>query len=381
MSDEGKKITICSVGDLMICDSPLYASVGVGSRYSEIKDRILSNCKAMFDDADIVMGNLETVVYEPKNKSLKETQMCCSEDVIENLCEAGFSILNIANNHCMQHGTDGFNNTRRTCEKYGIKPVGIRDETPYVKKIDGVKIAFLSLCIHLEWYEPDHILYEDHIERIIESVRSLRADDGQIIIVVSAHWGDEFATYPSNAQIALAHKIVDCGANVILGHHSHVYQGIEEYKNAVIVYGQGNFVSDMVPEICRQTGIVKIVIDALDCLPSVSYELVKYYISDSFIPVPAEGDWFENRQAKLDEALTGKKSDEKYWSTIRYNRNRAHSGFTSYFKKNIGKYRLRVSMKMIFEFIIRKTKRVIGTSSDGKVSSMDTVIFEALNRL
>lgn len=381
MSDKGKKITICSVGDLMICDSPLYASVGVRSKYSEIREKIFSNCKAVFDDADIVIGNFETVVHSPKNKGLKEIQMCCSESVVEDLRKAGFSILNIANNHCMQHGTAEFNNTKDTCEKYGIKPIGIRDEKPYIKVIDGVKLAFLSLCIHLEWYEPNRILYEDRIERIIKDVKNLREKNTDMIIIVSVHWGDEFATYPSNAQIALAHKLVDYGANVILGHHSHVYQGIEEYKYAVIVYGQGNFVSDMVPEMCRQTGIVRIVIDAWGCYPCVSYELVQYYISDDFVPVPAEGDWFEARQAKLYEILTGNTSDEKYWSAIRRNRNQAHRGFTSYFKKNIGKYRLQVSIKMLLEFIGRKMKRMIGTSTDGQISSMDPNIYRVLKKL
>lgn len=381
MSDKGKRITICSVGDLMICDSPLYVSVGVGSKYPDIKDKLFSNCRKVFDEADIVIGNFETVVHEPTNKGLKETQMCCPESVVEDLKKAGFSILNLANNHCMQHGTDGFNNTISTCEKYGVKPIGIRDEDPYFKEVGGVKFAFLSLCIHLEWYEPDYILYEDRIDRIIKSVQILHKKDENLIIVVSIHWGDEFATYPSNAQIALAHKLVDCGARVILGHHSHVYQGIEEYKGAVIAYSQGNFISDMVPEMCRETGIVKIVFDVLCGHLCVSYEMVQYYMSDGFIPIPADSDWFEARQARLDEALTGNNSDEKYWSTIRKNRNRAHSGFTSYLKKNIVKYRLQVSMKMILEFISRKMKRVIGTSTDGQISSMDQNIYKVLKEL
>ncbi len=111
------KATICSVGDLMICDSPLYTSVGVGSKYGKIRTKMFSQCKKIFDQADITIGNFETVVHKPKNKSLKELQMCCSESVISDLKQAGFSVLNIANNHCMQHGVKGFNATKKACEK------------------------------------------------------------------------------------------------------------------------------------------------------------------------------------------------------------------------------------------------------------------------
>lgn len=373
--DNDKKITICSVGDLMICDSPLYASVGVGSKYPEIRGELFNNCKAVFNDADIVIGNFETVVHRPKNKSLKEIQMSCPEGVVEELKKAGFNVLNIANNHCMQHGIDGFDNTKRACEKYGIKPIGIRDEEPYIKEIEGVKVAFFSICIHLEWYEPEHILYENRIEKIIKGVVNLREKDADMGIIVSVHWGDEFAMYPSNAQIALAHRLVDCGANIILGHHSHVYQGIEEYKGAVIVYGQGNFVSDMVPEMCRQTGIVRIEIDEQK---RATYRLFPYIIGNDFIPVSAVDKWTKGRKAELNKALNGEHSDDDYWKAIKKNHSVGHYDFKKYFKKNVGQYKLTVSSRMIVEFLGRKFKRIIGTTTDGKVSSMDSEIYEVL---
>ena len=377
MRDKDKKITICSVGDLMICDSPLYASVGVGSKYPEIREKLFGKCKTVFADADIVIGNFETVVHRSKNKSLKETQMCCSESVVEDLKKDGFSVLNIANNHCMQHGTEGFQKTRDTCEKCGIKPIGIKDEDPYIVEIDGVELAFLSLCIHLEWYEPNHILYENRIERIIKEVESLREKNTNMVIIVSVHWGDEFASYPSNAQVALAHKLVDCGANVILGHHSHVYQGIEEYRGAVVVYGQGNFISDMIPKMCRQTGIVRIDIDKQK---KARYKLHPYFIGDDFVPASSDGGWLEGRQKELQDSLDGKHADDDYWKAITRNHSSAHNDFKVFFKHNLGKYSVRISSKMIWEFVGRKIERIVGTSSDGQISSMDSEIYEVLKK-
>lgn len=108
MEIPSKKITICSVGDLMICDSPLYASVGVGTKYIRNGKALFRNSKYLFADANVVIGNFETVVHTPRNRGLKETQMCCPESVVADLKKAGFSILNLANNHCMQHGMQGF---------------------------------------------------------------------------------------------------------------------------------------------------------------------------------------------------------------------------------------------------------------------------------
>ena len=377
MNNQSQKLTICSVGDLMICDSPLYASVGVGSKYPEFGSALFCNCRDLFYAADIVIGNFETVVYNPRNRSLEEAQMCCPEGVIADLKKAGFSILNLANNHCMQHGTRGFQKTKETCEKSGIKPIGIRDETPYYISINGISLVFLSLCIHLEWYEPDHILYENRIERILEEITSLRKQDSNLRIIVSIHWGDEFAAYPSNAQIALAHTMVDYGADVILGHHSHVYQGIEEYKNALIVYGQGNFISDMVPEMCRETGVIVICIDGQK---KIDYQFHPYWINNDFIPIVAEGKWMEGRKKELINALSGENTDEDYWKAITQNHARAHNDFKTFFKHNLHEYKLRISLRMVWEFIGRKVERLLGTSSDGQVSSMDTEIFKALKK-
>lgn len=361
----------------MICDSPLYASVGVGAKYPIIGKTLFRNCKALFADADLVIGNFETVVYDPKDKSLQEIQMCCGETVVQDLKKSGFSVLNLANNHCMQHGVEGFQKTKDACEKYGIKPIGIKNEEPYIVQINGFELAFLSLCIHLEWYEPERILYENRIERIITELSELHRKDPNIVLIVSAHWGDEFAAHPSNAQIALAHKLVDCGADVILGHHAHVYQGIEEYNGSIIVYGQGNFISDMVPEMCRQTGVAVIEIDRQK---KIRYELYSFLIHDDFVPAAASGEWMGERQTVLEHALAGEYTDEDYWKMITRNHSRAHKDFKAFFKRNISKYKLSISVRMIWEFIGRKIKRILGTSSDGKISSMDPAIRDVLKK-
>ena len=381
MNNENK-LTIYSFGDAMICDSPLFVSVGVGSKYKKNRDSIIDNCSRHFRDADVVIGNLEAVVHTPKKRSLVEMQMSCSDSVIEDLKQAGCTVLNLANNHCLQHGTEGFQRTKQCCIDNGIVPIGTKNENPIEYVIKGHCIALLSLCIHLEWYQPNNIMYENCIERIANSVRDLKKQGNSTVIIVSVHWGDEFAIYPSNAQIALAHKLVDEGADIILGHHPHVYQGVETYKGAVIAYSQGNFISDMVPEMCRQTGALALqVCFEDDGKKTISYKLIPYYIDENYAPQRDKGEWVNERQAVLCDAIKGMFSDDDYWRMVGHNHSIAHKSFIRFFTKNIYKYNLGISSKMLIEFAGRKMKRIKGTSTDGRVSSMDPEIYSALDKM
>lgn len=354
---EKKEIIMCSVGDMMLSDSPLFVGVGVGAAFPRIKGQLFHNCKAEFHLADIVIGNFESVVYHPKRKNLAELQMSCSEDAIKAVKAAGFSVLNLANNHCLQHGTKSFFYTKEVCENEGIHVIGVRDEAPYICEIDGFRIAFLSINLHTEWYQPNDIQFENDMDRVLNKIRMLRNNSQETIIVLSIHWEDEFATFPSNNQIELCHKFVDDGANIILGHHSHVFQGIETYNNALIVYSQGNFVSDMVPSICRETGIVKIIISNSGENRNFKYELIPYYINDRFIPELSDGKWFHIRQKELADALAGNYSDADYRKNVEMHHRSCSRDFRKRFIHSFYRYRLNVFFKMMLEFFGRKVKK------------------------
>ncbi|WP_417091885.1 CapA family protein [Marvinbryantia sp.] len=355
-----REVIICSVGDLMLSDSPLFVGVGVGATFQSIKDEVFYNCEEHFSNANIVIGNFETVVYHPKHKNLAELQMSCPESTIDIVGKAGFSILNLANNHCLQHGTDAFFHTKKVCEEAGIGVIGIKNENPYIIDIDGVKFAFLSLFIHIELYQPDDIRYEDDNEKVLRKTELLHNEQPDTVIVLAVHWGDEFATFPSNAQIEIAHKFADTGVSILLGHHSHVFQGIEKYKDSLIVYGQGNFVSDMVPQICRQTGIVEIKVTKQEGPAIISYEMHPYYINDCMYPIPSDGGWFLDRQKKLQEALSGKYTDKDYWDVVNTQHRCCSNDFRKRFRKSFYKYKPNIFMRMMYEFFLRKMKKKLG---------------------
>ena len=371
-------ITICSVGDLMISDSPLYVSVGVGTAYRKIRDRLFCECKSVFQDADIVVGNLESVVYQPKDNTLSENQMSCGEDAIKDLKDSGFNVLNLANNHSLQHGTEALAYTQNICKKNGICGIGLKDDPVCYIDRDNIKVAFLSLCIHKEWYLPESITYENRINYILSEIQRIRAKDKSIVIIVSVHWGDEFALYPSDAQIGLAHLFVNEGVDLVLGHHAHVFQGIEEYERSLIVYGQGNFVSDMVPGVCRETGIVKVKISINNEEKKITYSFIPFYINDSLIPVKAAGEWFDERQVLLYEALKEGVSETQYWKDVNKVHRECHMAFRQFFLKHFKRYRIDIAITMLFEFVIRKFRRIIRKTNDGNKGSMNSEVNEFL---
>lgn len=342
----------------MLSDSPLFVGVGVGSAFQKIKDEVFKDCKQCFREADVVIGNFETVVYHPIRQSLAELQMCCPESTIDVVREAGFSVLNLANNHCLQHGTAAFFYTKKVCEDAGIRTIGLRNEAPSVIDIQGLRFAFFSLCIHIEWYQPDDIRYEDNIEKVLGRVEEYHKTNPRDLIVLALHWGDEFASFPSNEQIALAHKFIDIGVDIILGHHPHVFQGIEQYKGALCVYSQGNFVSDMVPQMCRETGIVQIRITIDDCVKRISYEMLPYYINARMIPEPQDNNWFQDRQRELANALSGKYSDMDYWNIVNFHHRSCSNDFRERFKKTFYKYKPTIFIRMMYEFFVRKLKKI-----------------------
>ena len=377
---EAKKITICSVGDLMLCDSPLYVSVGVGTNYPKIRKQLYSNCQDDLKSGDITIGNLESVFYIPPKNNLKERQMICPAEAITDLKKAGFNVLNVANNHCLQHGTDSFFKTISLCRDSGITAVGSKNEDICYLKIKDVTAAFLSLCLVYERYQPADIQYQDNITHVVDMIKKIKEAKENSLIIISVHWGDEFTTYPSNAQITLAHKLIEYGANIILGHHSHVFQGVEEYKNGLILYGQGNFISDMKPELCSETGITKIYAEETDVGFKLYYEIIPYKIND-FIPVKNKGEWIIQRQKDLQNALENRISDDVYWENKTKNHKTCHEVFKSYFISHIKQYDLRISSQMIMEFGLRKIGKLTGSYVSGRGSSMDGKIYSQLDSI
>ncbi|NPV28418.1 MAG: CapA family protein [Firmicutes bacterium] len=172
---------------------------------------------------------------------------------------AGYDVLSVANNHTLDYDDPAFLETLAVLRRAGIDPVGggknsIEAAQPVFKEANGYKVAFLAATemadIFWSWENPRTLEATQErpgvaaleARRLENTIRSLegRAD----LVVVSLHWGTEYSDYPTPAQREIAHRLVDAGADLIIGHHPHCLQGVELYRGSLIAYSLGNFVYD-----------------------------------------------------------------------------------------------------------------------------------------
>jgi poly-gamma-glutamate synthesis protein (capsule biosynthesis protein) len=188
-------------------------------------------------ETDFVFGNLEgPIVKNPPNFSDDSLQFAFYPEAIEGLKFANFNLLSLANNHTLNMGKSGLKQTREFLKNENINFVGdplkCSDEFLFQKD----KITFLAFNKTFTSNCPD--------EEVIETIKSVKKQNPENFLIVSIHWGNEYQIKSSAFQQKLARKIIDAGADLIIGHHPHVVQEIEIYNNKLIFYSLGNFVFD-----------------------------------------------------------------------------------------------------------------------------------------
>jgi poly-gamma-glutamate synthesis protein (capsule biosynthesis protein) len=245
-------IAVAAVGDLQLGDSPTSVGFGFGSRFSgsdltSALDGIRSALRG-----DVIFGNLEVPLSARSSavSSLSSRQMRGDPRFAEMLRAAGFTVLNVANNHAVQHGLDAFHASVAALRAAGIVPCGLRGLAPWasapiVLVANSVRVGILAYCLRPRQYgegEPPYA--EGSPDQIRADVARLRSDVD--CVLVSLHWGEEFVPVPSVDEAAFARSLIDCGATLILGHHPHVARPVERYRGGVIAYSLGNCVGDMV---------------------------------------------------------------------------------------------------------------------------------------
>jgi len=273
------------VGDLAMGDHP--KSVGFGF-YSKYRDGIsLNKAQSLFPigyDHDILFGNLEFTLGNDELIGKSHDEMNCrgiSEFAVF-LRQAGFNLVNIANNHIYQHGIADFKKTLKVLTDNNIGIVGLRD---VVCTSNVITIGAQSVCI-LGWSARprqgfvDNPPYREFDTRCYEEI--IEAKKKYTIVCVSIHWGEEFIEIPSDEEKLIARKMIDSGANVVIGHHPHVIREVEEYNGGLIAYSLGNFICDMIwNEKTRKTGYLYV--EFADNAISM-WEIVHGKIDESYFP-------------------------------------------------------------------------------------------------
>lgn len=236
-------VVINAVGDIMLAGS------GTGLFRRTGYDYPFAATAATLLRGDLTIGNLESPIARSGTEFTgKKFRFKSDPAAAAALRRAGFTHLSLANNHILDFGPGALQETIATLNGLGISHSGAGPDLGTARQgsvitIKGVRIALLaySLTYPEEFYAGAERAgtapgYESYYRADIA-----RAKESADYVVVSFHWGRECADFPGEYQKSTARKAIDAGADVILGHHPHVLQGIEYYKRGVIFYSLGNF--------------------------------------------------------------------------------------------------------------------------------------------
>lgn len=260
-----KSIRIMAVGDVCPGDHYFTMGHGVRSSYEKDPDGVFADVSQLLRGGDITFMNLEGVISDSglDPSSFKSFAFRGSPRMAKTLRGAGFNLANIANNHIMQHGVAAFDESVAALREAGIAPLGLKSSSefstePVFMEIDGARVGMLGYSTVPEQYAPGAVSYaQSEPEAVRRDVRLLKQSVDYLIL--SCHCGVEAMDRPSPETIELARSLVDCGCDVFIGHHPHVFQPVELYKNGVILYSLGNFLSDFFwGESFIQSGIAEI---------------------------------------------------------------------------------------------------------------------------
>lgn len=246
-----RSITIMAVGDIAPGDHYFFLGHGVrGSVEKNGPDFLFARVKELLQQGDIVFCNLEGAISDSglDARSFKSLAFRGHPTMAASLRGAGFNLVNIANNHIMQHGPAACHDTMNLLEKQGLDLLGVKgadgySSRPVIKEQHNLKIGLLGYSLVPEVYQPGNTAYaHSTVEEIRDDIRRLRPLVD--FVVVSCHYGIELIDQPSPSGVEFARSLIDDGADLFLGHHPHFFQPIERYNNGLIVYSLGDFVCD-----------------------------------------------------------------------------------------------------------------------------------------
>ena len=302
-------LSISAVGDIMMGttfpEAVLPPNDGAGM-FDCVKENL--------GNSDIVFGNLEGPLIDngKSEKCRKNSRMCFAFSTptryAQHLKEAGFNVLNIANNHSFDFGAEGTRSTIEALDSLSIRSVGGSRIGNLDIKGKKVKVVGFSFSTSSPYSVND-------IAAAKQIVGNLKASGD--IVIVSFHGGAEgkaalktpneneiFAGENRGNMIAFSHAMIDSGADLVLGHGPHVLRAMEVYKKKLIVYSLGNFLTYGRFNIAEENGI-SIILKANINLDTGNFSdgrLIPIRLINRGIPQPDA----ENSAVKLIQELTAK---------------------------------------------------------------------------
>lgn len=271
------QVTIIFTGDIMLGRSVMGEVIDKNDYLYPFR-----NVQGFLANADITFGNLENAVINNCPRQYKGSfSFCTTPKIAKGLQVSGVDVVTLANNHSYNFGIDGFEETKKNLSDLGIKSVGWKDLETLEK--NGTTFGFLGF---------DYVTSQKNIE---SDLNLIKESDSQVdVLIVSPHWGEEYKAIANRFQVTVAQKMVENGADLIIGHHSHWVQNSEEIDppngeagGVPVYYSLGNFIFDqMWSEETKRGLVLKITYDGKEI---VKKEEFKTYIPKIGQPVLQDG--------------------------------------------------------------------------------------------
>ena len=302
MDTEGEpaEILLSFTGDCILGTDEFFAwDTGLPAYYNLYgPEYFLKNVRSIFEEDDLTIVNMEGTLTEETTRVDKQFAFKGDPEYVKILTSSSVEAANVANNHSHDYGEKSFQDTAQTLEENGIKTFGYDDVA--VLEVKGIRVGMFGI------YELD-----DHLERIPQVKQDIAKlkDQNVDIIVAVFHWSNELVTVPDENQVTLAHLAIDEGADVVVGHHPHVVQGIDEYKGKMIAYSLGNFCfggnthpTEMDTFIFQQ----KFILDGKRNITGSEYKVIPCRVSsentyNNYQPTPLVGEEAKETMDKIEE--------------------------------------------------------------------------------
>ena len=250
----GHDVTLAFVGDVMLADGPGRVIASGRDPFVDVADRL--------KNADVRIGNLECVVAHGGHALDKPWTFRAHPSVLP-LLKRHLDVVSLANNHAGDFGREAFAEMLDHLARADLPTIGggrnLREaHRPLIIERKGVRIALLG---YNEFFPRSFEAGTDHPgvawsddEQVVADIRRARTEGHADLVIPFMHWGTEGESVANDRQRALARKMIEAGADAVVGGHPHVVQDAEVYRGKPIVYSLGNFVFDGFERMDHRTG-------------------------------------------------------------------------------------------------------------------------------
>ena len=286
---ESRTVTVSAVGDCTLGTDESFNTSTNFNAYEAMNGTsyFFQNVRSILEADDATFANFEGTLTTETARESKEYAFKGDPSYTQILTDGSIDVVTLANNHSSDYGAKSLTDTEEALDAAGIDYC-IGDKIA-VKEVNGIPTAFIGIYVL-----NDGMAREEQVKQTIAAAKQ----QGAKLVIVAFHWGTEKATEPDETQKSLAHTAIDCGADLVVGHHPHVLQAIEYYKGKYIAYSLGNFCfggnsapSDMDTMIFQQTFTIEkgeVQADAAATVVPCSISSTAGY--NDYQPTPTEGD-------------------------------------------------------------------------------------------